>query len=83
MENSVDTSGTNAGARSLLDQLKEMTKVVADTGDFLSIEKFRPQDATTNPSLVQAAAAMPEYADVVTEALRWAKSENANAAKED
>ena len=42
--------------RSLLDQLKEMTRVVADTGDFRSIEKFRPQDATTNPSLVQAAA---------------------------
>ena len=75
MENSVDTSGTNAGARSLLDQLKEMTKVVADTGDFLSIEKFRPQDATTNPSLVQAAAAMPEYADVVESALSYASAQ--------
>lgn len=66
----------------LLEQLTKMTVVVADTGDIKSIEKFRPQDATTNPSLIMAAAQMPEYADVVTEALRWAKSENANAAKD-
>ncbi len=72
MENSVDKSEQSGGARSLLEQLKEMTKVVADTGDFLSIEKFRPQDATTNPSLVQAAAQMPEYADVVASALSYA-----------
>ena len=41
----------------LLEKLKEMTVVVADTGDFQSIEKFRPRDATTNPSLIAAAAA--------------------------
>ncbi len=61
--------------RSLLDQLKEMTRVVADTGDFKSIEKFRPQDATTNPSLVQAAAQMSEYADVVDGTLDWVRGQ--------
>ena len=43
-----------------LEQLKEMTVVVADTGDFASIQKFRPRDATTNPSLIASAAAMPQ-----------------------
>ena len=61
-------------AQSLLDQLSSMTVVVADTGDINSIEKFTPRDATTNPSLITAAAQMPEYADVVDDALRWAES---------
>ena len=65
----------------LLEQLKEMTKVVADTGDFLSIEKFRPHDATTNPSLVQAAAQMPEYAELVDEALAWARQHHGTASE--
>jgi len=56
----------------LLDQLKSMTVVVADTGDINSIRKFTPRDATTNPSLITAAAGMPEYAEVVDGALRWA-----------
>jgi transaldolase len=60
---------------SLLDQLTQMTVVVADTGDFKSIEKFRPRDATTNPSLITAAAQMPEYAAIVDEAVRWAKAQ--------
>ncbi|MEO5761513.1 MAG: transaldolase [Vicinamibacteria bacterium] len=60
---------------SLLDQLKSMTVVVADTGDIKSIKKFTPRDATTNPSLITAAAKMPEYADVVEGALAWAKKE--------
>src|SRR5215467_2298087 len=60
-------------ADSLLDQLKRITVVVADTGDIRSIEKFKPRDATTNPSLITAAAQMPEYAEVVDEALRWAQ----------
>jgi len=59
----------------LLDQLKSMTVVVADTGDINSIRKFTPRDATTNPSLITAAAQMPEYADVVEGALRWADKE--------
>jgi transaldolase len=54
---------------SLLDQLKQMTVVVADTGDIDSIRKHRPQDATTNPSLLLAAAQMPEYEHLVSDAL--------------
>src|SRR5580693_3080039 len=61
----------------LLDQLKTMTVTVADTGDIHSIEKYRPRDTTTNPSLITAAAAMPEYSDVVDAALRWAKEKSA------
>ena len=57
----------------LLDQLKSMTVVVADTGDIKSIRKFTPRDATTNPSLITAAAQMPEYAEVVDGALSWAE----------
>ena len=67
----------------LLEQLKSMTVVVADTGDIRSIEKFRPRDATTNPSLITAAAQMPEYAEVVDEALRWAIRAADGAAKRD
>ena len=44
---------------SLLDQLKQYTTVVADTGDFRQMEEFTPQDATTNPSLILSAAKVP------------------------
>jgi len=57
----------------LLEQLKAMTVVVADTGDIHSIEQFTPRDATTNPSLITAAAAMPAYAHIVDDALRWSR----------
>jgi transaldolase len=60
---------------STLDSLKKVTTVVADTGDINSIEKFTPQDATTNPSLIAAAAGMPAYAKLVDDALTWAKKE--------
>lgn len=56
----------------LLDQLNTMTVAVCYTGDLNSINKFKPRDATTNPSLITAAAQMPEYADVVDGALKWA-----------
>ena len=62
-------------AKSLLEQLREMTIVVADTGDIQAIEKFTPRDATTNPSLITAAAQMPEYQEVVDETLKQAKAE--------
>ncbi|HUJ24768.1 MAG TPA: transaldolase [Myxococcales bacterium] len=62
-------------ATSLLEQLKAYTVVVADTGDIHSIKKFTPRDATTNPSLITAAAQMPEYQDVVRTALDWARRE--------
>ncbi|MGK3965890.1 transaldolase [Sorangium sp. So ce118] len=61
--------------QNLLDRLKAYTVVVADTGDINSIEKFRPQDATTNPSLITAAAQMAEYTDIVGGALAWAQEE--------
>jgi transaldolase len=60
--------------KTLLEQLNTMTVTVADTGDIHSIEKYKPRDATTNPSLITTAAQMPEYADVVDGALTWAKS---------
>ncbi len=62
-------------AKNLLEQLREMTVVVADTGDIQAIEKFTPRDATTNPSLITAAAQMPEYQDIVDNTLKHAKEE--------
>ena len=52
-------------SQSLYDQLRSMTVVVADTGDIKSIEQFAPRDATTNPSLITAAAQMDDYRNVV------------------
>ena len=52
-----------------LDQLKKVTTVVADTGDFEAISKFAPEDATTNPSLILKAAQMPEYKYLVDEVI--------------
>jgi transaldolase len=52
-----------------LDQLKQFTTVVADTGDFESIRQFSPQDATTNPSLIYKAVAHPEYAPLLDQAV--------------
>lgn len=57
---------------SKLDQLKAMTTVVADTGDFEAIKRFHPQDATTNPSLLLKAAALPHTQDLIREARAWA-----------
>ncbi|MCK4842636.1 MAG: transaldolase [Methylococcales bacterium] len=56
----------------LLDQLKAVTVVVADTGDINAIEKFTPRDATTNPSLITAAAQMPQYQTIVDDTLKGA-----------
>lgn len=57
---------------STLDKLGKMTVVVADTGDFLSIKKHKPRDATTNPSLLLAAAQMPEYKELLKKTVREA-----------
>ncbi|NEP57293.1 MAG: transaldolase [Symploca sp. SIO2G7] len=62
-------------ARNLLEQLREMTTVVADTGDIQAIETIKPQDATTNPSLITAAAQMPQYQSIVDETLKQVKQE--------
>src|ERR1041385_1542033 len=64
---------------SLLDQLTTMTVAGCDTGALNSIKKFKPRDATTNPSLITAAAQMPEYSDVVDNALTWAENKAAGA----
>lgn len=61
--------------KTLLEQLRGMTKVVADTGDFDSILNFKPQDSTTNPSLITAAAQMPNYRSIVDDVLKQAKDE--------
>lgn len=52
--------------------LRKHTVLVADTGDFETIKKHKPQDATTNPSLIFAAAQMPEYQHLVKDAVDWA-----------
>jgi transaldolase len=59
---------------SQLDSLKEFTVVVADTGDFASMQEYQPQDATTNPSLILQAASKPEYKTLVEEAIAENKS---------
>src|SRR5690348_16144831 len=52
-----------------LEQLKQLTKVVADTGDFATLKEYAPQDATTNPSLILKAAQMPAYKELVAKAV--------------
>jgi len=69
-------------SKTLLEQLREMTVVVADTGDIQAIEKFTPRDATTNPSLITAAAQMPEYQGIVDETLLQAKKDAGSGATE-
>ncbi|KAF2759050.1 transaldolase 1 [Pseudovirgaria hyperparasitica] len=60
---------------SSLDQLKSAgTTVVCDSGDFATIGKYKPQDATTNPSLILAASKKPEYAKLIDEAVAYGKS---------
>jgi len=65
-----------------LDQLKKFTKIVADTADFESIKEFKPQDATTNPSLVYAATQKPEYAHLLDEVLADRKTSGLSGAAE-
>jgi transaldolase len=67
----------------LLEQLRTMTIVVADSGDMNSIVKFKPQDSTTNPSLIAAAATMPEYASIVDDVLKNARQEAGDEASDE
>jgi transaldolase len=69
-------------AKNLLEQLREMTVVVADTGDIQAIETFKPQDATTNPSLITAASQMPQYQSIVDDTLKAARETLGKAASE-
>jgi transaldolase len=64
----------------LLEQLRKMTVVVADTGDFESIAQYQPRDATTNPSLLFKAAQMPDYRSLLDEAISSAESESGEPA---
>src|SRR5688572_17549772 len=59
-----------------LEQLKRMTVVVVDTGDFASLKQYAPQDATTNPTLILKAAQMPDYGHLVDKAIAANKSAN-------
>jgi len=65
-----------------LDQLRKLTKVVADTGDIDSIKAYTPIDATTNPSLLYKAAQMPQYAEHVESAIRWGQAKGGNEAEQ-
>jgi transaldolase len=67
-------------AQTLLEQLRAMTIVVADTGDIQAIERLKPRDATTNPSLITAAAQMPQYQEIVDQTLLEARTEKGKQA---
>jgi len=67
--------------KSRLEQLRQMTTVVADTGDIEAIRKWQPVDATTNPSLLLKAVSMPEYAHFIDEAMAWAKKQGGDASR--
>ncbi|MGH9589198.1 MAG: transaldolase [Terracidiphilus sp.] len=68
--------------QNLLEQLRKYTVVVADTGDIEAMEKFRPQDATTNPSLITAAAQMPQHRSIVDGVLMDAHKELGEASSD-
>ena len=65
-----------------LDSLRSMTVVVADTGDIDAIKKYQPQDATTNPSLILSASALPQYAPLIDEAITYSKAQSADKAQQ-
>ncbi|MFT7806977.1 Transaldolase-like [Arapaima gigas] len=73
-----DTPDKRAKMESALDQLKKYTVVVADTGDFNAIEQYKPQDATTNPSLILAAAKMPTYQHLLDQAIKYGIAKGGN-----
>jgi transaldolase len=66
-------------ALSQLDQLKQFTVVVADTGDFAALKQYAPRDATTNPSLILKAAQMPEYERLIDQAIADNKKSSASS----
>ena len=60
---------------SALDELRNMTTIVADTGEIEEIKKYQPTDATTNPSLILAASGKPDYQHLIREAISWGKKQ--------
>ena len=65
-----------------LDSLRELTVVVADTGDIDAIRQYKPEDATTNPSLILSAAALPQYAALIGEAIAYGKQKSQDKAQQ-
>lgn len=65
-----------------LDSLRSMTVVVADTGDIDAIKQYQPQDATTNPSLILSASALPQYAPLIDDAVAYAKAQSHDKAQQ-
>ena len=61
-----------------LDQLKAITKVVADTGDIDAIKRYQPVDATTNPSLILKVAALPQYENLLAQAIEYGREKSAD-----
>src|SRR5436305_4840733 len=61
-----------------LESLREMSVVVADTGDMASIHEFKPTDSTTNPTLILKASQMPAYKELVEEAISWGRKNKAS-----
>ncbi len=59
-----------------LTSLRQLTTVVADTGDIEAMKLYQPQDATTNPSLILNAAKIPEYRRLIDEAIQWARGQS-------
>ncbi len=77
-----NTAPTSSGSQpSQLDQLKQFSKVVADTGDFGTIQAFKPQDATTNPSLIYAAVKEDKYSHLLDQAVKESKGTSLTGAK--
>ena len=65
-----------------LDSLRELTVVVADTGDIDAIRQYKPEDATTNPSLILSAAALPQYVALIDEAIAYGKQQSQDKAQQ-
>ncbi len=66
----------------LLEQLKKYTQVVADTGDFASIEAYKPVDATTNPSLIYAASQDAKYKHLIDDAIEFARKSSSDKSEQ-
>ena len=65
-----------------LNSLRQLTVVVADTGDIDAIRQYKPEDATTNPSLILSAAALPQYASLIDEAIAYGKQQSQDKAQQ-
>lgn len=67
---------------SQLDELRKVTVVVADTGDIEAMKLYKPEDATTNPSLILSASALPQYAPLIEDAVAYAKAQSNDKAQQ-